>query len=90
MEPTRGTLRYTGSPALAASLAQSLRDQGVDVRYEPPSEMRGGVDTMAEAVAVYYFLKGSDAALKLAFEHAREKFGRVAKIEEVDDEGPED
>ncbi len=77
------TVRYTGNPALAGAVAASLREEGVEVRYDPPIEARGR-EQMAEAVAVYYFLKGSDAAIRLALWKFRERFGKHGKIEEVD------
>ena len=84
METTR-SVRFTGGPAMAGLVAKAFRDEGVEVRYEPPTEARG-LETMGEAVAVHYFVKGSDAAIKLAIARLREGFGDRGKVEEIDDE----
>ncbi len=75
----------SAGPAAGQSLADGTASTGVEVQYEPPLEQRGA-ETMAEAVAAYYFLKGSDAALKVAVERVRARFGSMVKIEEADEE----
>ncbi len=78
------TLRYEGNPAIASALAQMLREEGVDVEWERPYEARDLLTAM-EAVAVYYFCKGSDAAIRLAVERFRKRFPNT-KVTRNDDE----
>ncbi len=80
MEQTR-TLRYTGSPPFAGLFAQTLRDEGVEVEYEPPLERRD-VASMVEAVTVFFICRGSEVAIKVAVEKWRA--GSRGKVEEVD------
>jgi hypothetical protein len=67
-------------------LAQMLREEGVQVEYEPPEEQRGlGVD-VAAGVIVYILTKGADEAIKAAVRRFRER----APHNKVTIEGDED
>jgi len=63
---------YAGSAPLASLVAQMLTNAGIDVSWDPPYERRN-MQTMAETVIVYYFCKGTDAAVKAALQAARER-----------------
>ncbi len=79
MEQTR-TLRYTGSPTFAGLFAQTLRDEGVVVEYEPPFERRDAA-SMVEAVTVFFICRGSEVAIKAAVDKWRAR--SRGKVEEV-------
>jgi len=73
-------ITYTGSAPLASLVAQTLTNAGLDVSWDPPYERRD-VQTMAEAVAVYYFCKGTDAAVKAAVQAVRERLRGRGRID---------
>jgi hypothetical protein len=79
------TLRYEGDPAIASALAQMLREEGVEVEWERPYEARSLLTAM-EAVAVFYFCKGSDLAIKLAVERFRRRFPTSKVSKQADDD----
>jgi hypothetical protein len=65
-------ITYTGSAPLASLVAQMLTNAGIDVSWDLLYERRN-MQTMAETVIVYYFCKGTDAAVKAALQAARER-----------------
>jgi hypothetical protein len=80
---------YTGSPRLASAVAQMLEEEGVEVTYTPPTEQRD-LSTMAQAVTVYFFCKGSEAAIAAALRKYRERFGGGGSFELDSDDGSDD
>ena len=81
-------ISYTGSAPLASLVAQMLTNAGLDVSWDPPHERRN-MQTMAETVIVYYFCKGTDAAVKAAVQAARERLRGRGQID-LDDGGDAD
>ncbi len=73
-------ISYTGSAPLASLVAQMLTNAGLDVSWDPPYERRN-MQTMAETVVVYYFCKGTDAAVKAAVQVARERLRGRGRID---------
>jgi len=85
------SVRYTGSPALASAVAQTLAESGIEVSWTPPLEQRG-LEWLPEGVTVYYLCKGGDTALAAALDLVRERLGRRGTVEvdeETPDEGPD-
>jgi hypothetical protein len=76
------TVVYRGGPRGVGMLAQMLREEGVEARYDPPVEQRGMAESVAAGVTVYYLCQGGDAAIRAAVRKFRERFGeRAAQIE---------
>jgi hypothetical protein len=70
---------YIGPAPLASLVAQMLTNAGLDVSWDPPHERRD-MQTTADTVIVYYFCKGTDAAVKAAVQAVRERLrvrGRI-------------
>lgn len=70
-------VRYEGPPGLVGVLAQDLRDEGLEVSYEPPVEHRAQFPDPVTVVVIYAGIKTADAvaelgqeALKAAILHA--------------------
>jgi len=63
---------YAGSAPLASLVAQMLTNAGIYVSWELPYE-RSNMQPMAATVVVYFFCKGTDAAVKAALQAARER-----------------
>jgi hypothetical protein len=82
---------YTGNPSLVGLLAHLLRQDGLEVQYEPPMEERGLSD-VPQDVLVGVLVTGTSAAIKAGLKAARdyfhERFPRT-RIED-EDQGSED
>jgi hypothetical protein len=84
-------IRYYGSPARVGMLAQMLREEGVQVEYEPPQEERGLGADIAAGVIVYILTKGGEEAIQVAVRRFRERTPRnQVTIEGDDNEGGDD
>lgn len=80
MNAEKRTLRYRGPAPLAGRLAQTLRDEGAEVSYEPPTETRGAGE-VAEAV-VWMLVGGvSYDALKIGVSRFLDRFGDAASVD---------
>jgi hypothetical protein len=68
--------------------AQLLAEQGLELSWTRPEERRG-IETMAEAVTVYYFCRTTDAVVKAATHAVRERLGRrgTLDLDDGEDEG---
>lgn len=80
------TVTYRGPAPFASALAQVLREEGIEVRYERPIEERG-VREIAETVIVSLACSGAYDVIKagvLRFRSSR--FGGVARVEIEEDE----
>jgi hypothetical protein len=79
-------IEYIGPPALVGAFAQCLRDEGVEVHYEPPLEERGVPSEVIDVVVIVTAM-GLYDAIKAGMGKYRERFrlGRT-KIEGEDDE----
>jgi hypothetical protein len=73
-------ISYTGSAPLASLVAQMLTNAGLDVSWDPPHEQRN-MQTTAGTVIVYYFCKGTDAAVKAAVQAVRERLRERGRID---------
>jgi hypothetical protein len=73
-------ISYTGSAPLASLVAQMLTNAALDVSWDPPHEQRN-MQTMADTVIVYYFCKGTDAAVKAAVQAVRERLRERGRID---------
>lgn len=71
---------YIGPARDAASVAQSLAESGFDPVWTPPVQTRS-FQTMAEGVVVYYFCKGTDAAVQATVSRIRERLRDRATVE---------
>ncbi len=77
---------YTGPSAYVSALAQSLREQGVEVDFVPPVERRGAAEVF-EAVVVSLACSGAYDAIKAGVNKFRaSRLGKVSKVE-VDEQG---
>lgn len=84
----RRTVMYEGPAPFVSLLAQMLREEGVDVSYEPPIEKRGAGEVV-ETVVVSLFCAGTYDAIKYGLQRfAASRLGRNARtdIEGDDDE----
>jgi hypothetical protein len=80
------SVEYIGPPAFVGALAQCLREEGVEVDYEPPIEERGGTE-VAREVVIGIMANGAWAAIVLGVKKYRKRFGKGrVKLEGEDDE----
>lgn len=85
MGNTQRTVTYQGPAPFASLLAQTLREEGVDVSYQPPTEERG-VGEVLETVVVSLFCAGTYDAIKYGVHRfASSRLGRNARTE-IEDE----
>jgi hypothetical protein len=80
-------ISYTGPAPFASAVAQTLNEAGLAVSWTRPDERRNA-QAMLEAVTVYYVCKGTDAAVKVGVDKAREARGGRGRVE-VEDDGSE-
>lgn len=81
------TVVYQGPAPFASALAQMLREEGIEVRYEHPREERGARE-IAEAVIVNLACTGAFEVIKAGVLRFRaSRFGGVSRVEIEDDEG---
>jgi len=78
-------LRFEGGPARVGALAQELREAGVEVDYEPPTEERGAGQIAADVV-VGIVANGTYDAVKTAVGRFRERHPH-STVELEDDDG---
>jgi hypothetical protein len=76
---------YTGTAPFAGWVAQTLREEGLDVSWTPPIEERGVVSDVVENVTVTLIVNGTTAAVLAAVAKARERLGRRGTVEIEDD-----
>ena len=69
-------IRYRGPGSAVEVLAQALRDEGLEVEYEPPPEYRSFPEPLVW-VAVYVALKMADAALEVPQEELKASIRRA-------------
>ena len=62
---------YTGTASFAGWVAQSLREEGLDVSWTPPVEERGAVSEVVESVTVALIVNGTSEAVDAAVAKAR-------------------
>lgn len=81
MSGTERIVTYEGPAPFASLLAQILREEGVDVSYEPPTEKRGAGEVL-ETVVVSLFCAGTYDAIKYGVQRfAASRLGRNARTE---------
>lgn len=87
MSETTRRIIYEGPAHFAGLLAQMLREEGVQVDYEPPLEERGAQE-FARDVIVDLTASGMGAAIMLALQKFDQRMrGRAtARIEEDDED----
>jgi len=76
---------YTGTAAFAGWVAQTLRQEGLDVSSTPPVEERGTVTDVVENVTVALIVTGTTAAVDAAVAKARELLLGHGTVEVEDD-----
>lgn len=69
-------LQYEGPPALVGALAQMLREDGMQVSYEPPMEQRDAALVIA-IVTLVVQVTGADDRMKAAIDRFVERFKRA-------------
>ena len=87
------TLLFSGTGAEVSLFAHLLRDEGVEVTYQPPEEGRD-LGTAAGLVSVYVLVKATDkvtdamldAAIKAAKKKWRSTLHRDAPVEDPDED----
>jgi hypothetical protein len=91
--PDQAILTYTGDPALVSALAQALRQEGLDVDYERPSERRGAgeyADAIVELTVSGVAVNAITTGCRAAWRKFRERFPGGATVTsddvELDDE----
>jgi hypothetical protein len=78
------SIRYEGGPARVGALAQELREAGVEVEYEPPTEERGA-GQIAQDVVIGIAANGAYEAIKTAIARFREHHPHsIVELEEDD------
>ena len=80
---------FQGDPACAPALAQSLREQGVEVVWERPAERPRVEETAQQEVLIDIVVSGPFTAMLAGVKKFRERFGDGARvsIEGEDDTG---
>jgi hypothetical protein len=79
--PNARNVKYRGPVTAVSSLAQMLREAGVEVSYQPPNEHRSTSEAIHEVV-VYLLCRGSESAIADAVNRFRaSRLGLHAKIE---------
>ena len=76
-------LIYAGPAPFAGLVAQTLRQEGLDVSWTPPEEKRG-LETVVDMVTVVYVVRGIDAVGR-AIAKARERLRGRGTIKRKDD-----
>jgi hypothetical protein len=82
-------IRYTGPVPFASLVAQTLREEGLEVSWTRPDVEERGLGEVLDGVAVVYIVKGVDAVIRAAVAKARERLGKMdrpGKLEIEDDE----
>jgi hypothetical protein len=83
-------IRYEGGAAIVGALAQMLREEGVEVTYEPPDEWRSPtIPTVVAAVVVNMIANGAYDAIKAGIRRFRGLFPR-SSVEIEDDDADHD
>ncbi|HVV29503.1 MAG TPA: hypothetical protein VHC41_01355 [Mycobacteriales bacterium] len=86
------TLTYRGPAAFVGALAQVLREDGLEVTYQPPEEYRSAGEVEQQAVValvVMYGKDGIDALLRASVEKYRQRFKDRGTVT-LDDWQPDD
>jgi methylmalonyl-CoA mutase cobalamin-binding subunit len=81
---------YTGTAPFAGWVAQTLREEGLDVSWTPPVEERGAVSDVVENVTVALIVSGTTAAVRGAVAQARELLRGHGTVEIEDDQDDQD
>jgi hypothetical protein len=88
------TVEYRGPAPFVSALAQMLRQEGVEVTYEPPQEERGtAADLLAGVggVVVNIACAGAYDAIKAGVQRFRaSRFGKAAQVDVEDGDGDGD
>jgi hypothetical protein len=81
-------ITYEGPPAIAGLFAQLLRDDGIEVSFDPPKERRDGTAEVAVKVVMFLADKVGDAAVAAALGAAVAKLkGRFPRAKVTDEDG---
>ena len=74
------TIRYKGGPIRVRTVVQTLEDRGLKVRWEPPSEERGGINLVHEVI-VPLLVSGAPNVVAAAYRKAKQRLRSGEELE---------